>query len=269
MQEIESNKQAWGVIAEEHYNTFKQRFAAGQYDDFNAHIAAELPDLTGKRVIHLQCNTGADTILLARRGAAQVLGVDLVPENVAAAKRLASDLGVENVDFLACDLMQLADVHFEKYDFVFTSEGVLCWLPDLTRWAQTIRQLLHDDGEFYIFDSHPIMMLFDEGALAEGRTEIKYPYFDKLPNMEQSIGGYAATTHIGVVTYDWMHTMGDIINSLLSAGLRIHWLHEFVENYWQLEGQVPAGDGLWTYPWNTDKFPMSYSILASVDGVVA
>ena len=49
--------------------------------NFNKYIQSELGDLNGKKIIHLQYNTGADTILLAKMGA-NAVGVDLVPDNI-------------------------------------------------------------------------------------------------------------------------------------------------------------------------------------------
>lgn len=105
MNEIDSNRHAWGTLAEEHYHHFKQLLQNGTYR-FNAYIDEELGDISGQQALHLQCNTGADTLLLASR-CAHVTGVDLVPQNVAFARRLAEDLQVNNVDFVQSDVMQL------------------------------------------------------------------------------------------------------------------------------------------------------------------
>ena len=37
-----------------------------------------------------------------------------------------------------------------KFDIIFTSAGVLAWLPDLTRWAAVIAHFLTPGGVFYI-----------------------------------------------------------------------------------------------------------------------
>ena len=121
MKEIESNKHAWSQISEDHYFTFKKSLLKGRHR-LNTYIKSELGDLSGKRIIHLQCNTGADTILLAKMGASAV-GVDLVPDNIFYAKKLAGDLGVKNIEFITSDIMEFMEKHNEKYDVVFVSEG--------------------------------------------------------------------------------------------------------------------------------------------------
>ena len=259
---IEANKHAWSQLSEDHYFAFKKSLQEGRHR-FNRYIREELGDLSGKKIIHLQCNTGADTILLARMGASAV-GVDLVPDNIKYARRLAEDFGVGNARFIESDIMEFKDRHDEKYDIVFVSEGALCWLPDLARWGQTIRHLLNSDGFLYVFDSHPFFMMLDEEALERGVYDVRYPYFAKEPTVDDYIGGYASEQKGGVKSYDWMHTVADIINSLTAAGLRIEYFHEFKENFFDAGGMIEVEGGLWNYSFNDNKFPMSFSLKAKV-----
>lgn len=261
MEGIESNKHAWGKLSKDHYIAFKKSLSEGRHR-FNPYIREELGCLSGKKIIHLQCNTGADTILLARMGKGAV-GVDLAPDNIMYARKLAEDLGVGNIGFIESDIMELIEKHNEKYDVVFVSEGAICWLPDLMKWGQTIRHLLKDDGFFYIFDSHPFFMMLDEEKLKTNIYDVKYPYFGKEPNIDGWIGGYASEPKDGVEAYDWPHTVGDIINSLTSAGLRIEYFHEFRENFFDAGGMRDIGNGLWNYDFNVDRFPMSFSLKAT------
>ncbi|MCL2357206.1 MAG: class I SAM-dependent methyltransferase [Defluviitaleaceae bacterium] len=262
MNEIESNKHAWSQISEGHYHHFKKALTEGSHE-LNKHIKRELGDLSGKNIIHLQCNTGADTILLARMGASAV-GVDLVPDNILYAKKLADDLGVTNVGFIESDIMQFAEKHNEKYDVVFVSEGAICWLPDLNKWGRTIRHLLKDDGFLYVFEGHPFYMMLDEPKMADNIMEIKYPYFSKEPEFDDSIGGYASARKDGVKSYSWMYKVSDVINALASAGLHIEYFNEFKENMCDMGGMKKDVSGMWNYDFNDNKFPMSFSLKASV-----
>ncbi len=263
MNEIESNKQAWSKLSEDHYRHYKKALMDGTHQ-LNHHIVEELGDISGKSVIHLQCNTGADTMLLAKK-AGHVTGVDFVPENLYYAYRLAEDLACDNVDFIESDILSLSDIHHDKYDIVFTSEGVLGWLPDLDVWARTIRGLLKDTGFFYIFDSHPFFLAFDECKLDKQIYDIKYPYFGKCPDVDDCIGGYASETKKGVNTYFWMHTLSEIINALAGAGLYIEMFNEYTENFWD-SGNMKFSEksGMYEYDYNTDKYPMSFSLRAGI-----
>lgn len=264
MFEIEANKHAWSKISEEHYHHFKTLLSNGNHH-LNQYIQEELGDISGKEIIHLQCNTGADTLTLAKT-AKSVLGVDLVPDNIFFANKLAGDLNFENVKFIEADIMTLSTTHDGKYDIVFTSEGVLGWLPDLNIWADTIRSLLKDNGYLYVFDSHPFFLSFDESKLDKKVFEIKYPYFSKTPSVDNSIGGYACEPKDGVKSYFWMHTVSDIINSLMRAGLHIEYFNEYAESFYGF-GDMQASSskkGLYACSCNRDKYPMSFSLKASV-----
>jgi predicted MPP superfamily phosphohydrolase len=142
---------------------------------------------------------------------------------------------------------------------------VLGWLPDLKVWAKTIRKLLKDDGFLYVFDSHPFFLSFDESKLDKEVYDIKYPYFGKSPDENDTIGGYASEVKHGVRAYFWMHTVSDIINSLSGEGLHIEFFNEFPENFFN-SGNMPLSEkeGLYQYSYNADKYPMSFSLKATV-----
>lgn len=158
--------------------------------------------------------------------------------------------------------MQLAELHHETYDVVFVSEGAIGWLPDLKCWGRTIRQLLKDDGFVYVFDSHPFFLAFDEQKLPAGQLEIKYPYFGREPDVDDSIGGYASEPKHGVKAYFWMYTVADVINALLEAGLALDYFHEFEESYFDAGGMQPVVGQLHNYDYNQGLFPMSFSVRA-------
>src|SRR5665213_3830419 len=107
----------------------------------------EVGDVRGKRLLHLQCHFGMDTISWARRGA-RVVGADFSPEAIALARQLSEELSV-GADFVCSNIYDLPQ-HLEgEFDIVFTSYGVLCWLPDLTDWGKVVDHFLAPGGFFY------------------------------------------------------------------------------------------------------------------------
>ncbi len=222
----------------------------------------ELGDISGKTLIHLQCNTGADTISLARMGA-KVTGVDLVPENVHYARELGAELGVSDARFIESNVLELMEKHHERYDIVYTTEGVLCWLPDLFLWARSVRHLLADDGFLYVLDGHPFYMVWDEEALPE--LVVKYPYFEKTPDRDEWIGGYACEA-TRAPNYSWMYTVGEIINALSQAGMHIEWFHEFDWLYYRESAgkQIEEGKGGWVFPEHKGRLPFTFSLKATI-----
>ncbi len=261
MSKVEENKKAWGLLSENHYHHYKQQFQENRYQ-FNPIVLKDLGNISGKKVLHLQCNTGADSIVLAKMGA-DVIGVDLVPDNIFFAKQLAKDLDVRNIDFIESDIMTLMEKHEGLYDIVFTSDGAIGWLPDLKKWGRTIRHFLKEDGFFYVHDSHPFYLTFDEDKIVNGVTEIKYPYFKQAPDEETQIGGWASEAK-EAKNYFWMYTMSHLINSLAQAGLFIEFLNEYDRCVSGMGGTTEDQDGLFCYPALEGALPITFSLKATV-----
>jgi SAM-dependent methyltransferase len=259
MKEIDANKTAWGLLSKDHYEHFKKLLQEGKHQ-LSAIIEKELGDISGKTIIHLQCNTGADTIALARKGAV-VTGVDLAPENIYYAKKLSQELGINNIDFIEFDIMKLKEKHDKKYDMVFTSEGALYWLPDLYKWAETVKHLLKENGIIYILDSHPFSFVFDEEKLRQNKLEVKYPYFIREPEHETTIGGYASDVKEGEC-YGWMYKVGDLINPLVKAGLTIECFNEYDTLFYDMGGMETGNNGQYHFPFFDKKIPFTFSLRA-------
>ena len=109
---IEANKRSWAIIARDHYEAFKTLLSHNE-STLSDTQRSELGDISGQRLIHLQCNTGADTISLARMGA-KVTGVDLVPENVHYARKLAAELSVDDARFIESDVLEIMDINGDR-----------------------------------------------------------------------------------------------------------------------------------------------------------
>ena len=221
----------------------------------------EMGDVTGKSLLHLQCHFGMDTLSWARRGA-KVTGVDFSDKAIDLARSLAKELGIA-ADFICSDIYKLSAVLDEKFDIVYTSAGVLCWLPDLKRWAEIISHFLKPGGFFYILEGHPFSGIFDDSPDAT-EPEVKYSYFHTPePADWDPEGDYADPD--AVVThgsYEWTHDMGDIINSLISSGLRIEFLHEFpVIPFKGLPFMEQDDNGFWRI--KGDRIPLIFSLKAT------
>ncbi len=263
MNEINKNKEAWNLLSKDHYFNYKKQLEENK-TLLNDNIVKELGDIRFKSLIHLQCNIGQDTICLARMGLSKAVGVDLSNENIFYANKLKSDFKMERMNFIESDVLEFGDKHSEKYDIVFTSEGVLGWLPDLKKWAKVVKGLLKDDGFFYIYDSHPILHVFDDRLIAEKREFVlKYDYSNAQADLGYEIGGYATNVK-HAENYWWNHSLSDIVNALIDAGLEIEYLHEFDTLFWDMGGMTHVGRSLYQYPEFRNKLPMAYSIKAKV-----
>ena len=223
----------------------------------------EVGDVSGKSLLHLQCHFGLGTLSWARLGAI-VTGADFSSKAIDAARALATETGIP-AQFVCSEIDKLPENLTGTFDIVFTSYGILPWLPDLKRWAQVIAQFLKPGGVFYIVEAHPISYIFDDD---QGTTDlaVRHRYFTQGQPIEWKVQGSYADRTADVrqpVSYEWMHTMADVINALIGAGLTIEFLHEFPFITWQqFPFMVEGADGYWRLPERESSVPLLFSIRA-------
>ena len=223
---------------------------------------AALGDVTGKSLLHLQCHFGLDTLSWARRGA-HVTGVDFAEDAIRQARSLAAELELP-ATFVHCDVYELPACLEETFDIVFTSHGVLCWLPDLEHWAEVIARFLRPGGVFYMIEAHPFAYVFDDERSDRELTP-RYPYFHAAEPMRcEGEGSYAAPdAAILSVTYQWSHSMGEVVTSIARAGLRIESLEEYPFLGWAMFPWLQRRpDGLWQFPDET-SIPLMFALKAT------
>ena len=263
---MESNRRNWNQRTPIHAKSDfydVEGFKAGR-STLTSIEREELGDGGGRLLLHLQCHFGLDTMSWARLGA-NVTGVDFSGEAIGLARSLSRELGIE-ARFVLSNVYDLPDVMEEKYDIVFTSQGVLCWLPDLPRWAEVIAHFLGPGGVFYIIDSHPFgNVLYDE----DDATDLSpyYRYSDPANDPMECPPGPTYTDgspKLSSRTYEWNHSVGDILNSLISAGLTIKFFHEFhFSGYRALPMMERDDDGWWRLPEGQDSVPLLFSAKAT------
>lgn len=225
--------------------------------------AAEIGDITGLRVAHLQCHFGLDTMLLARRGA-RVTGLDFSANAIAAAHTLAAETS-SRAGFVEGDLYDAPRLLGEgAYDLVFTSWGTIIWLPDIVRWAQVVAALLKPGGRLYFLDGHPAARALDQAG-AEAPLVPRYAYFRDAPIEFEGQGSYADRDAIFTHTrsVEWDHPLGAVVAALLAAGMRLTALREHDAAAWQMwPCLVQGADGLWRMPADRPNLPLSLTIEA-------
>jgi SAM-dependent methyltransferase len=199
-----------------------------------------LGKLEGKTLAHLQCNSGGDSISLARLGAA-VTGVDISDEAIATAGELSTRTGMpalfERADVY--DWLKEAARGGRRFDVVFSSYGVVCWLPDLEAWAEGIAAVLKPGGRFVLVDFHPAAEMFDE----HWNHARAYPSGGEPLLLDEGVGDYVAESEGGLAPagfaggvrgfenpepchlFRW--GLGEVVTTLGRAGLRILALKEY------------------------------------------
>ena len=153
---VQANRKLWnewtGLHLDSNYYDLNG-FKAGKVT-LGAVERREVGDVSGKSLLHLQCHLGLDALSWARLGAA-VTGVDISDESIHVAQALSDEFNVP-AQFICSDIYELPQVLDRQFDIVFTTCGVLTWLPDLQRWAKIITHYLKPGGMFYINEIHPI-----------------------------------------------------------------------------------------------------------------
>ncbi|MEU6880207.1 class I SAM-dependent methyltransferase [Streptomyces sp. NPDC046712] len=239
-------------------------FRAGK-DALRDFELAEVGDVTGRSLLHLQCHIGLDTLSWARHGASHVVGLDFSEPAVETARSLATDLGfsTDRAAFVAADAYDAAEaVPDSSYDIVYTGTGALNWLPDIQRWAETAASLVAPGGFLYVAEFHPLTDSLDD----ETGSRIINDYFVREPWVDTSSGTYAdmeaATVHNRSV--EWVHPVGEVVTAIAAAGLRIEFLHEHdVSLFPRYETLKRQEDGYYRFPVDRPRIPLMYSLKAS------
>lgn len=271
----EANRLSWNAATRAH-NSHKGDQAAFFRNGGSTLFPEELEllgDVRGQRLLHLQCNSGQDSLSLAALSA-QVTGVDISDEAVAFARKLSQDSGIP-ATFERADVYEyLAATPKATFERVFASYGVLCWLSDLERWASGIAAALVPGGRFVLVEFHPMAMYFDE------HWQPGYDFFHHEAILESGVSDYVAASgaglahdaaHAGVQnfvnphpSYEFMWGFGDVLTALVRAGLALECLHEYpYSNGWR--GFVEMGElpgRRYTVPEGMPRLPLMFGLSA-------
>ena len=262
---LKANQEIWNAWTPYHVGSKSydvEGFKAGR-ETLDLIDLAGPGDVQGKSLLHLQCHFGMDTISWARRGAT-VTGVDFSEEGIKAARALADEIGVE-ATFIQSNLYELPQNLKEQFDIVFTSKGVLGWLPDIEGWARVISHFLKPGGVFYIVEVHPFALVFDERR-DDQDLRLLYSYFHREAPLEfQEQGTYAARdAPVEGTAYYWIHSLSDIIGSLVRSGLSLVSFNEYPFLGWaHFPWMTRREDGNWELPGDKDGIPLMFSLKAA------
>jgi SAM-dependent methyltransferase len=221
-----------------------------------------LGDVTGLRLVHLQCHFGLDTLAWARAGA-RVTGLDFSPSAIAAARDIAQRAGLaDRADFVCANVYDALDaLGRTTFDIVYISLGALCWLPSVDRWAEQAAGLVAPGGRLYLHDGHPLAWAFADDSLTVQHTYFEQPEPFVADDEHTYTDGENTIEHAR--TYEWNHSIGETITALIRHGLRLEWI---VEHDWTVWPRFPwleqHREGEWTNPPGMPRVPLSFSLLA-------
>ena len=278
----EQNRRSWNAVVgahDSHRGDLAAFLREGGVTLFPEERAL-LGELAGRTLAHLQCNSGGDSLSLARLGAA-VTGVDISDEAVATAGELSVKTGIpalfERADVY--DWLEGAARSGRRFDVVFSSYGVVCWLPDLEAWAEGIAAVLNPGGRFVLVDFHPAAEMFDE----HWNHARAYPSGGEPMLLDEGVGDYVAESGGGLTPAGFAEGargfenpepchlfrwgLGGVVTALAGAGLRTLTVKEYPysngERHFAGMRELPGRRMV--PPEGVPAVPLMYSISAGKD----
>lgn len=278
----EINRLAWNEATRAH-NSHKADQARFLREGGSTLFPEELEllgNITGKRLLHLQCNAGQDTLSLARHGA-HVTGVDISDEAIDFARRLSAESGIPG-EFHRADVYDWLDEAAQRgdyFDLVFCSYGFLPWLSDIRSWARGIAALLTPGGRFVMLEFHPFLAMLDD----QGR-QVAYTYGGgQLWAFDQGIGDYVAWAGRSLApsgymegvrdfrnphpSHEFLWGMADLLSALLDAGFYLETIREYpyANGFPAFEGTIELPGGRFAPPPDRPGIPMMLGVTARKD----
>lgn len=260
MNSFEYNRESWNELTTLHAKSSFydiDSFRKGK-TSLNPIEIKELGDVKGKKILHLQCHFGMDTLSLARQGA-EVTGVDISDSSIEKATALSAELKIP-AKFIRSNVYEIEQVLSETFDIVFTSYGAINWLDDLDKWAKLIKRYLKPNGVFYMVEFHPFIYTLN------GNSEISESYFKTHAletAVEKSYTDKSEVSNKKLKHIEWHHSLSEVLNSLITNGLKIEFLNEFPYQVYNCFPNLTENqEGNWVSKKYGDKIPHMYSVKA-------
>jgi len=260
MDYLSTNKDHWNKSTETHWTSEMYNvkdWLAGDNSNLRDIERNLLPDdLRDKKLLHLQCHFGQDTLSLARMGA-EVTGVDLSDKAIAKANELARLANLKG-RFINCDLYSLPNHLAEdgSFDIVFTTYGTIGWLPDMDKWAAVVARYLKPGGHFVFAEFHPFVW-----TLNHERNGFDYSYFNRETIVEESHSSYTDGEKESSTEIGWNHDLGEVLSALLNQGLVLEQFREYDYSPWAcFHDLIEVGPNRYQFQGLEGMVPISYGL---------
>jgi 2-polyprenyl-3-methyl-5-hydroxy-6-metoxy-1,4-benzoquinol methylase len=275
----EQNRRSWNAVTPAH-NSHKHDQAGFLRRGGTTLFPEELEllgPIAGKRLLHLQCNCGQDSLSLAALGA-DVTGVDISDAAIDFARALSTETGIaarfERADVF--DWLDEAIARGERYDRVFSSYGTITWLADLPRWGRGVASMLAPGGKLVLMEFHPLCWSFDrEGKVIEsyfidgpiperggvndyvGRSDAALTPMGKAPGVEGFENPEPAMA--------FQQTVAQTVQVLADAGLFIEQLREYpyANGCLLFDGMEPLPGERFGMPKGVPAMPLMLGVVAT------
>lgn len=264
---IDANEANWDARAPIHLDSRFYGIRHGRPAEywFADYEWADLGELAGRDLLHLQCHLGTETVAFPRRGA-RTVGLDISARSIEAARDVARMSEVD-IEFVRADVFDApAALGQRRFDIVYTGKGALCYLPDLDRWARLVFDLLRDGGFLYIVEFHPLLQAMCVSPASGGCQELVI-HRDYLEGRGAQLHPTPRTYTDGpplteaIESYEWAHGLGEVITSAVRAGFRVESLRESeLAPYQRWTRMESTADGWWRLPGDEPRLPLFYAL---------
>jgi SAM-dependent methyltransferase len=217
-------------------------------------------DVAGRRLLHLQCHFGLDTLSLARMGAV-VTGLDFSPAAIEQARALAAEAGLA-AEFVRADVLA-PPPGLTGFDIVFASWGAIFWIADIAAWMRVAAGALKPGGRLFLCEGHPAMLMLDERAPPGAPLTVRWPWDSTEPVIDEGDVDYTGARVAANRTRGYLHGLARILNAAMDAGLTIRGFSEGDRVPWKaLDQLVELDRDYWTLPPGAPFVPLSFTLQA-------
>ena len=157
---VAENRRYWDAMADEWVAAGERSWAAsepawGNWQLPDAEVRMLPDDMSGMRAIELGCGTAYISAWMARRGAT-VVGIDNSAAQLATARRLATEHGVELT--LHHGNAETVPEPDGSFDFAISEYGAAIWCDPYV-WLPEAARLLRPGGRLTFLGNHPLAMV--------------------------------------------------------------------------------------------------------------
>ena len=163
-----------------------------------------------------------------------------------AGPEIAADIRINDARFVESNLYELPDHLDGEFEVVYTSRGVLGWLPDIRAWARVVGALPRSGRDVLHHRGPSGRQHVRERGCRPGELRLTYPYWEHHdPLVFDVTGSYAdPSADVGEQKeHGWDHGLGEIVTALIDAGLRIESLEEHPFLDWAADFLVETAPG--------------------------
>lgn len=194
----------WAAAGERHWAEPTPTWGNYALPDHEVGLLPE--DMAGMRAVELGCGTGYVSAWMARRGA-EVVAVDVSVEQLATARRLQSEHGLDAITFVEASAEAVPEPD-ASFDFAVSEYGAAIWC-DPHVWIPEAARLLRPGGRLHFLGNHPLCMACMpwDGSPADTALHRDWRGMHRFDWRDVEVDPGGVEFNLGIA--DWFHLFRD------------------------------------------------------------